>query len=173
MNGPDVQRAGLLGVGNAEGNGDENDVEYETVEMVDDVLAARETAGPAVEKDAEEDDAVEQGVGIVVGEDGPGGNAVGLGAAADAEGVPEAGKGEGNCVRESEMADILLVVGVDTGMAVEGGTLPMDEADMGNVHDRDGHDGRGRTLRHGDESGRNDRNDGVRVHGHHEANESR
>jgi len=38
-----VQRAGLLEVGNAE----ESDGGHETVEMVDDVLAAAETAGPA------------------------------------------------------------------------------------------------------------------------------
>ena len=66
-----------------------------------------------------------QGVGIVVDEGGQGGNAVGLGAAGDAQGVPEAVKEEDNWARESEMVDILLVVGVDAGMPVEEDALPL------------------------------------------------
>ena len=65
---------------------------------------------------------------------------------------------------------ILLEVAVDAGMPVEGGNLPLGEAGIGNVHDRDDYDGHGRALRHEDESDRNDPNDGLRVHCHHEAN---
>ena len=114
----------------AEENEEESAVGYEAVEMVD-VLEAAETAGHAADVDAQEDDPVDEKVGIVVDEGGPGGHVVGLGGADDAEGDPEAGQQEDNWEGDGEMGDILPVMGVDADMPVERGILSLGEAGMG------------------------------------------